>query len=492
MDDEIWFGVGISACVRTQAPGKTLHEAQSTVHVSLSVSVGCKASNVKTLFSRFGSSDYRSTFWAVADQCAVSGGNFLTTLMLARTLLPAEFGIYALILNAMLFLNNVQQAFVTYPVCVLGARSEQGQFRRMLAFAMLCTTLLVFLFGPTLGAVGASLHRPAVIVASVAAMLLWQLQDTLRAGFIAKLEQRRALASDAVSYVGQAVLLAIVCMRAKPSLNFIFWTIAGTSLIALILQVIQLRPVMFRHEPLRPMFHEFWMLGRWNVVAKLLGFMTLQAFPWVILMRHGTTEVAGFQAMFQMLAFSNPLLFSVGSLITATVAKHDTYKNSSVRNYVFLTAAALGTYLLFLGIAGPSAIRMLYGSHSHYLIYAPLMRIFAAAWVFEVVALIATAILGGLREPQALLFVQLSGTVAAVIIALPWIYWKGLVAAAMGMLLVNVVRALMGIRLVLRHGRRHTSTQELFAKQEDKIGVGLTTRASHELVRMDSAEAHYG
>jgi O-antigen/teichoic acid export membrane protein len=447
---------------------------------------------VRALLSRLGSSDTRRTFWAVADQCAVSGGNFLTNLLLARTLLPEEFGIYALILNAMLFLNNVQQAFVSYPLFVLGARAEPGQFRRMLAFAMLCTTLLVVLFGPALGAVGASLHRPGVVVASIAAMLLWQLQDTLRAGFISKLDQRRALASDAISYTGQAILLAVVCLRIKPSLNFVFWTIAGTSLAALTLQVLQLRPATLRHQVLRPLFHEFWMLGRWNVVAKLLGFMTLQAFPWVILMRHGTREVAGFQAMFQLLAFSNPLLFSIGSLITATVAKHETYKNSSVRNYILITAAALGSYLLLLGLAGPFAIRVLYGGHSQYLSYAPLMRIFAAAWAFEVIALISTAILGGLREPRALLFVQLSGTIAAVLIALPWIYWKGLVAAAMGMLLVNVVRALMGIRLVMLHRRHDASLQELLANEEDRNGVGSTIHASRELVLVDSTEVHYG
>jgi O-antigen/teichoic acid export membrane protein len=405
------------------------------------------------------SGDSRRIIWAVADQCAVSGGNFLTNLILVRTLLPEQFGTYALVLNAILFFNNVQQAFVAYPLCVRGARAKDGQFRRILAFSLFVTTALVLVvLGPALAGVGAFLHLSTVIFAALLAMLFWQLQDTIRSGFIAKLEQRRALAGDAIGYIGQAVLLGLVCIHAKPSLNFIFWTIAGTSLAAFGLQSWQVRPSIPRWRAVPFLAHEFWSLGRWNVIAKLLGFLTLQAFPWLILMRHGRVEVAGFQAVFQFLAFTNPLLFSISNLITATVAKRGDYRTTSVRNYAVLTSVVVGGYLLVLGVWGAFAMRFLYGSHSLYLGYASLMPIFAAAWLFEVIAILTSAILGGLREPRSLFLLQLSGAIAAVLIVLPWIYFKGIVAAAFGMLFVNAVRAGAGVFLVLR--RRGSSTED--------------------------------
>jgi O-antigen/teichoic acid export membrane protein len=160
-------------------------------------------------------------------------------------------------------------------------------------------------------------------------------------------------------------------------------------------------------------------------------------------------EVAAYQAIFQILAFTNPLLFSIGSLITATVAKDKDYRTSSVRNYLLAVTGAVSGYLLLVGVAGPFVMRLLYGSRSQYLGYAPLLRIFAAAWLFGMIALLSVAILGGLRQPRALFVVQLSGAVAAVLIALPWIYWKGLIAAAFGMLLVNAVMAGTGVLLIL-------------------------------------------
>jgi O-antigen/teichoic acid export membrane protein len=400
---------------------------------------------------RWISADSTRTLWAVCDQCIVSGGNFFTNLILVRNLAPVDFGTYALILNAILFFNSVHQALVTYPVCVRGARAGAGQLGRLLAFALVTTVLLTLtVLGPALSAIAVSLRRPAIISAAVAAMLFWQLQDTMRAAFIAKLEQRRALIGDAISYVGQAILLALVFVTATPTLVFVLWTISGTSLLALLVQSWQIRLSVPLRRNVRPLSHQFWILGRWSVVAKLVGFLTLQAFPWMILVRYGRMEVAAFQAIFQLLALSNPLLFSVGSLVTATVARDGKYQTRSIRNYVSLLTAIVGGYLLLLGVAGRLLMRMLYGSNSQYLGYAPLLWIFALAWLFEMISLLTTAILGGLRQPRSLFIVQFSGAMIGVLVAFPLIYWKGLVAAAFGMLIVNIVRAGIGTLLVMK------------------------------------------
>ncbi len=398
------------------------------------------------------SPEARRTLWAVADQCAVSGGNFATNLILLRVLLPIEYGTYALVLNSIIFCNSIQQALISYPLCVRGAGVRLVLFRRILAFALLGTTvLLCTVLGPPLIAVGLSLGPAVAIGASVLAMWLWQLQSTLRSGFIAILDQRRALTGDAISYGGQALVLGLACLRGRPSLLVIFSIIAGTSLLASLVQTWQLSPTPPPRRMLRPLAWHFWNLGYWNVVASLLGFFTLQAFPWLILMGHGRIEVAAFGALFQFLAFSNPLLFSLGSLITATVARGGDYRSKSVRTYLFVTCGIMACYLLLLAGAGPTLMRWLYGRFSPYLPYAPVIRVFAAAWVFEVIALLAMAVLGGLRRPRSLFVIQLFGAAAAALIALPLTYWIGLLAAGIGLIVVNGVRAATGVILILRH-----------------------------------------
>jgi O-antigen/teichoic acid export membrane protein len=428
------------------------------------------------------SSDMNRAFWAIADQCAVSGGNFLTNLVLVRTLLPAEFGTYALILNSIVFLNNLQQSVITYPLCVRGARGNERQFRRILGFALFGTALLiVLLLGPGLTLVGLSLLRRATIVAPLLALLCWEMQDTLRSGFLARMQQKRAVVGDALSYGGQALLLGIVCLRAKPSLELIFFTIAGTSLLAFLIQGWQLAPSIPPRRVWNPLVREFWVLGRWSVIAKLLGFLTQQAFPWVLLMQHGRAEVAGFQALFQFLALSNPLLFSIGSMITAVVARHGKYRLRSVRNYLVLVGTVAGTYLVLLGTAGQFVMRLLYGSHSPYITYAPYMRIFAAAWALEIVALLVSSILGGLRKSGLIFVIQFNGAIAAVLIALPWTYWKGLAVAGLGLFVVNLVRAVTGLVLLLRL-RGQAGRQGNGPEDHSSAGRGSSIAAAEENV----------
>ena len=84
---------------------------------------------------------YRTTSWALIDQAIVSGGNFLTNLVLIRTLVPSAYGAYALVLNAMLFLNNLHTNMIAYPVCMAGARADDQQLRGITTGDLLVTLM---------------------------------------------------------------------------------------------------------------------------------------------------------------------------------------------------------------------------------------------------------------------------------------------------------------------------------------------------------------
>ena len=56
----------------------------------------------------------RAGLWSLADQGAVSLGNFLTNILLARALAPAEYGIFALVFGLLLALSSIHAAVVIY------------------------------------------------------------------------------------------------------------------------------------------------------------------------------------------------------------------------------------------------------------------------------------------------------------------------------------------------------------------------------------------
>lgn len=399
------------------------------------------------------SSSLKKTVWGLLDQGTVSAGNFLTNLLLLRVLTPTNFGTYALLLNAMIFLNTVQQSLVGYPLCVRGAQAEGRRFRSIVAAGLLAALGLGLLNVLVMLGVCGYLGRMGLFVPAAFALVFWQLQDTARGGFISQLRQKAALPADALSYLGQAVLVGVLARLGLVTIAGALWLIGATSLVAFAVQLWQLRPSRPEPGELEPMFRDFWMLGRWSVPARFTGFFTLQAFPWVIAFRHGTAEVATYQALFQLLALSNPILVSMGNLIIASIARSPGRQVRAGAKFIVLALGLVGGYLLLLSVAGPGFLGVLYGRHSSYVGQMPLLRVFALAWMFEAVALVSTATLGGLEKVKGQFWIQLSGCVCALAVALPLVYRRGLVAAGMGLLMVNAVRAVVGVGLVFRAQR---------------------------------------
>ena len=396
------------------------------------------------------SSSLKKTAWGLLDQGTVSAGNFLTNLILLRILPPTSFGTYALLLNAMIFLNTVQQSLVGYPLCVRGAQSEGRRFRSVVTAALLAALGLGLLNALLMLGVCGYLGRMGLFVPAALALIFWQLQDTARSGFISHLRQKAALPADALSYLGQAILVGVLARLGVVSISRALWLIGVTSMVAFALQLWQLRPAPPQPGELAPTLRDFWMLGRWSVPARFTGFFTLQAFPWVIAFRHGTAEVATYQALFQLLALSNPILVSMGNLIIASIARSKGRQVRAGAKYIALALGLVGGYLLLLSVAGPGFLGILYGRHSSYVGQMPLLRLFALAWIFEAIALLATATLGGLEKVKGQFWIQLSGCLCALAVALPLVYRRGIAAAGVGLLMVNAVRAVVGVALVLR------------------------------------------
>jgi O-antigen/teichoic acid export membrane protein len=396
---------------------------------------------------------YRTTTWALCDQAIVSGGNFLTNLVLIRTLSPSSFGAFALLLNAVLFLNNLHTNMVAYPVCIRGAKSDDDTLGEVATGGLLATAMGLAVIALLITAACLSIQRSFLIPIVIGATLFWQLQETLRTVLVSRLAYKRALAGDAVSYLGQAAVLAIICLHHEPRLSIVFGVILLTSFVAGVGQAIQIRPNRPNRTFLGPFFRDLWQLGKWSTLAKVVAFFTFQAFPWLLAYTSGLATVASFQALFQLVALSNPLMFGFNNLIIASIANHSksgiTPWAASVKQ-MRLALVLFGSYFTALAIFGRFFMKTIYGSHSPYIGNSPLLRWFALAYALEAIAMLAGAILGGLGETRFSFIAQLSAMVVSVLIVFPWITRSGLRAAVMGLLLVAGTRAVAAWYLAYR------------------------------------------
>src|SRR5262245_14286948 len=82
------------------------------------------------------------SFWAIADQGVVSLGNFLTTIILARSLTPSDYGLWSVLFGLILMLNGLPASLITYPLSVRLAARDQSSGGQLVMASLILTAML--------------------------------------------------------------------------------------------------------------------------------------------------------------------------------------------------------------------------------------------------------------------------------------------------------------------------------------------------------------
>ena len=179
--------------------------------------------------------------WTLIDQGIASLGNFLTYIILARQLVPVEYGTFALLIGAFLALQILPSTILFYPLS-LRLQQTSGPARNSILRTNL---ILVIIFLVPLTAVLAltllALDRGDLIPAAVACSVAWQIQEGTRRSLLATFRIKDALIGDAIAYIGRVVLLLILSRQMQITIPLVLWTMTTTSVASTIVQALQLR-----------------------------------------------------------------------------------------------------------------------------------------------------------------------------------------------------------------------------------------------------------
>ena len=362
--------------------------------------------------------------WSFADQAAVSLGNFATNILLARAMPPREFGVFGLIFGILLFVNNLHGSLITYPLSVHGATGDDDELRRLTWLALLLTFLLALPIALVFQTAAWALKMGRLAPWVLAALVFWQIQETLRRALMAHMHHRRAIWGDAVSYLGQAACIACLIHSGHLSLPAIFAAIALTSAAASLIQLAQLRIHTFSPRGIVVRARDSWNLGRWTALSNFVGVANIQAVPWALAAFHGAAEAGKLVALGNIVGVTHPAVFSVGNLIVPATARAKI--TAGVRSAWHIAAAygAMGAllvvpYYLALGLRPEFALRHFYGAGSSYLALSTPLRLFATAYFLAYVCMVMTALLNGLSRSRSTLLVQLASVAATLLVTLP-------------------------------------------------------------------------
>lgn len=392
------------------------------------------------------------------DQGVVSAGNFLTGFLVARNVQPlALVGDYGLLMQVVFYVNALQAALVVYPLTVKGASKS----REELAVAGGASTIFTLGLAPlamlVVGIAIAVLQQNLLLGCIVAAAVIaWQVQETVRRALLAHLEYDRALVGDAVRYLGQAAVVLLLVRRHSLSLEAVFATIFAMSFLAAIIQGLQLRIRRPSAQTARRQADEFWELGSWMLGAAALGVITNLAFPFALrfMRKDGADQVGVLTAFGNLLLFVNPVTQSIVGLILPASARAMAAHGLRAAATVSAKAAAMGAVILV-----PILLAFLIFPHfvvqyglkqAQYRPYVWALNWCVIAQMVMYLGACVEAFLNSLQKAHSNFIAYIVNSAAVLLIGLPLVHFDGLRGALIGGIICVVVRVLATLYFVRR------------------------------------------
>jgi O-antigen/teichoic acid export membrane protein len=184
-------------------------------------------------------------YQTIADQMVVSGSNFATGIILVRGLGLEQFGVFTVAYALILLANSIQLSYISSPMITLAALSEtdtdrmhylRGMYGIQVRFCLVCTAIAGIVAGYVVWA-RPKYHGAHVLPSFLLSLSFYLMQDWLRRYYFAAGKSIHSIWNDAISYLGQAVVLIWLWYAHRLTVNSAFWAMALTSAAAFLLGI---------------------------------------------------------------------------------------------------------------------------------------------------------------------------------------------------------------------------------------------------------------
>ncbi len=395
---------------------------------------------------------------SLLDQAFISGGSFLSAVVVARSLDQSTFGEYVLANLALLLTIAVQNGFTLQPMVVTGAPLPDPAYRRYLRANVPIQVVFIAFSSLVLGGIAwlwEPLHPVALPLG--AAAVFWQGQEFCRRALYTREHVRAALLNNFVNYDLQVAVLLGAAWMGVLTLPLAIWVVAGSSLLAVLLGAWQLRRFATReHDDVWAVARANFRIGRWSGTSTALASASYETYPVILTAIQGLASAAGFGAAKQLLGPVNLLTRPMNNYYLPRATRRLAESGTSGLNRVLLKAALLFTlpYALYLAVAmliPGLLLRLVYGEP--YAPYADVLRVYAIAQlVYYPVFLLEIEVKARLMQ-RYLLLAEILTALIVYVVGIPLVARFGLMGAVLGLLLSNTV-ALVYFAGVVGRGRR--------------------------------------
>jgi len=314
-----------------------------------------------------------SGFFAVADQSLIAGSNFLLSALLARWLVPSEYGAFSLIYTSFQLLITMHMSITSEPLLVLGStryrhnlRCYTSQVSRLQWVPGLLISVVSLGIGMVAYARGSEILGSAALGLALAGPFILS-QQFMRRAFYADLRPSRSVWGGLIYLVVMlAALVALVTSnRISAASGFIAMGVASMAAVALYSQ--WLRPAAGEPPvPASDVVNQHWLYGRWSVPTTLLTWVPGNVYYALLPVWHGLGATAELQAIMNLVLPVHHAISAVAVLLVPIFGRVLTREGvgglqQAVRQMALLLVSVAGVYGVLLVMFGPAVSSLLYG-----------------------------------------------------------------------------------------------------------------------------------
>ena len=389
---------------------------------------------------------------ALADQAVVSGMNFVTTVVIARTTTPGELGAYAIALSIIASFIAVQESLLLLPYSIrrhrpTGTLTEHAGSVLALTGAMsaiAAVVLAVVALGLTASGADRQLTGMTWVLTGVLPFAL--IREFGRRFAFAHLHVGRALVLDGAVAALQMSALAWLAWRGQMSAFAACGALgAAYGLTGIVWLYLARDRFTIAVRQLPTTMRQSWELGKWLMAGKLTTQVQTYITYWLSITMLGAAVTGVYAACMSIVAFANPLVFGLGNILTPrSVLAWKNSGGSGLRHQAIrdamLYGAILAPFCVVVFVAGESLMHLLYPG-GEFAGKGNIVGVLSLSVLATALGMPASNALASMERPRAIVVAGSIGMIVSVVLVWVFMVEWGLGGAAIGVLSGNVIGA---------------------------------------------------
>lgn len=392
---------------------------------------------------------------SIVDQALVSGAGFILHILLARWLLPNDYGVFAVVFSIFLFLSSFHNALILEPMSVLTSSHEPVQLRDYIThsiwlhlFLSVALTILLLVSGFGLVFLHNQMGEPLIGLAFAGPLILlfWLLRRACYLDGRAQLALHASLLYSLFLFVGIWTMQQVEAVSPLTAILVLGISSAAASIVLIWLLGINVKTLLFGSSRivLASLFLKHWGYGKWVVGSSFVHWAGTAGYVPLIGSLVGFSQAGALRAIQNLILPLQQILAGLANLWLPLNAKLliEQGKESLRANLHRMIGGTLifsALYLILVLAFSKPILTLLYG----------LGRYDQFEWlnyylaVFVIIGVIGQALaiaLKALQRPDCVFYSQAGTAIITATVGSLLVWTQGLEGAAIGL----NVSALMG------------------------------------------------